>query len=289
MSRRLRFLPALLLLWWLPALAAAGVPLDAAPFTNYVAKAFEKAMPDADIAVKGPLQLSITSAEGDASAAFLATLHDYCQRNERDCRKAVATYVAQMASAADSQAQSEAGPKAVTVVVRPSRYVDDISKASTTHGGPVVKALAGDLWIIGAEDEPKAIAMLNGESAKQLGLTPKKALALGLRNVRKPVTAYLRTYAKKAKPGIIDILTGGPYQSSLLAFPKSWKAVVKAKGGSLLCALPAPDTVICSDGNDAKAIKGVHEAALIVMRKAERPLSAQVLAWQDGAWIVAGQ
>jgi hypothetical protein len=98
--------------------------------------------------------------------------------------------------------------------------------------------------------------------------------------------AFLKRYAKKAKPHAIDMLAGGPYQASLLAYPKNWKTIVKAKGGSLMCALPANNLIICADGDDAQTAKIVHDEALIAMKKAERPLSSQVISWQDGAWVV---
>jgi hypothetical protein len=180
----LRFLTLLLPLVATSPALAASVPLDAEPFTQYVARAFEKALPDADVTVSGPLHLSITAADGSASASFLGELHDYCKRNPDDCRKAIGEYVADMSPTYRDEPEPEKGPTTVTFVVRPQRYVDELNRETAKQGGPIAEQLVGDLWIIAANDQPKTIEMMTAEQAKQLDLTPKKILALAKRNLR---------------------------------------------------------------------------------------------------------
>ncbi len=267
-----------------PAAQAQSAPTDPAEFTALVAARFQAVAPALGVKVTGPLALE-TQGAGGGSMIYLNTLYDHCLRAPQLDGQLIADFVSKMAAFAGTP-DTPTQRTALRVVVRPSAYVEKLAAAG--HGGPVAVALCGDLWVIGAQDTPTAIAMLNDDSLAPTGLSPAAALARGRANMRGEMQALLRQAQQQLQSGP-NLLTGDPYEASLLAFPDLWAPLAQGFGGNLLVAVPASDVVLMSDGRSSDAVANLREAAQTVVAQADRPFDTSVFRWSPNGWVALPQ
>jgi uncharacterized protein YtpQ (UPF0354 family) len=262
------------------ARAAGAVPEDPAGFTAFVAELFQRAMPDATISIKGPLQLVIKSS-GD-SATDLSHPYEDCGREWHRCRAIVNLFVNHMAAALESM-DAPIERSALRIVVRPLAYLDKQRSMLPKGAEPVAAPLPGGFCMMWAVDKPTAIELLSSRDLEPLGLTAEEALAIG----RKNLVAALRRQLKKGPEEMTDtvgLMTGNPYESSLFAMPELWAPYAAAMGGDLLVAVPAPDVILVAAGGDPGAAGRVAKRARKVMASVNRPFTDMVFRWSAEGW-----
>jgi hypothetical protein len=267
----------------LSASAQTASDLDARGFTEAVANLYARAEPDAQVMVKGPLELEIRAPKGVRRAA-LAMLFSRCQGDRSDCaadaeREARATVESAGAPAsAPTLAQ-------LRVTVRPSTYVDQLGAEA---GDPVAEPLVDDLWIVGVKDQPSTIAALDAKDLAALKLDATGALKAGEHNLEARFRATLEEAARR-EPASVGEMRGDDYLASLLAFPDLWAPLAETFDGALYVAAPAANTVLFVDAREKDAMAQMRRAVRAEMSLAQRPVSAAVLAWSPAGWDVAAK
>jgi hypothetical protein len=264
------------------AWAARAVPEDPAEFTSFVAELFQRAMPEAIISIRAPLQLLIKSP-GDNDADLNHPYED-CQREPNHCRAIVNRFVKQMAPAFASM-DAPIERSALRIVVRPLAYLDKQRSMLPEGSEPVAAPLPGGFCMMWAADKPTAIELLNSGDLKRLGLTAEEALDLGRKNLVKALARQLKKGPGDMTGGV-GLLTGNPYESSLFALPELWAPIAEAMGGTLLVAVPAPDVMLVAAGGDVGAVERVAERARKVMAVVNRPFADTVFRWSPEGWQV---
>jgi len=262
------------------AARTAGPPRNPAAFTEYVAGLLRQAAPDVKIKVTGPLTLDV-DGPGGPHTAMLDNMFDTCRRDRAGCEQTVAVYVSQMTTLWRTPPK----PLVVSqlrVIVRPSAYVQSM-RQDMRGAEPVAKPLIGDLWVIGAADQPTAIDLLTSQNLAPLNLTAEQAMARGRKNMRFAMLRLLKPALAASRDQIAG-LTGDPYESSLLAFPELWAKVAEVEGGNLIVSVPARDVVLLTDGSGAHAVADLKQAAEQVMATADRPFSSAVYRWSADGW-----
>ncbi len=251
-------------------------------FTAHAAALFAKALPNAKVAVKGPLALSIAMPGRSAESMSLDNVYAFCLRNPQACEKGLVSHVASMA--ASYKAPDTIEPSQLRAIVRPAAMVEAADKAYARHGGASVsERLIGGLWVMCAQDRPGAVAILNANELAKLKLSREQALAACKQNVETslpPLEPFRRDYPW---PGV-NLVAGDPYVSSWLIFPERWTGIAESVDGDLLVAAPANDALIYANGRDNDAVAALAEAAAFVAARAQKPLSTAAFRWTPTGW-----
>jgi hypothetical protein len=116
---------------------------DTDDFTAHVAELYRRALPNATIKIVGPLSLTI-SGVSNPTQANLDSAYSFCLRNPRNCREALAKYVAKLVVAFGQPAQTVRREN-LRAIVRPSAYIATAEKIFEGKGDPIAEPLVGDL------------------------------------------------------------------------------------------------------------------------------------------------
>ncbi len=262
---------------------ADGTPGDPDVFTAYVADEIRRIVPGTPVTVTGTLSLDVGNS-GAVHSLYLQRLFEVCQRNPDMAATFVDTFIQQMAAVARTP-EPEVTRDTLRVIVRPEIYLKSEFDTLAGRATPVAGPLPGDLWLLGASDLPTAIKMLDSRDLARLGVSDIEALAIGKQNMRSGLKQTLEQAQAARVPGV-NLITGDPYESSLLAFPDLWAPLAKASLGDLLVAVPAADVVLFSDTDKPDAVPALRDAVQTVMGKAERPLASTIFRWTAAGWVV---
>ena len=263
-----------------------AIPKTADKFTAYMADRFSDALPSVKASIKGPLELEVVSPKG-RQQVFLNRVWDFCERDRRNCRKEVDSFLANMPSVV-LETTDDSKPSDIRVVVRPSAYVEQLRKLGADRADykGVFRPFAGDLWMICVLDMPHGVATLNQAGLAKLHLTEDEAFALGLKNLTATL-APLAEHSHEPKNSPINFATGDFYESSRMLLHDSWSGLAKAMGGHLIVAVPSSDVLVYGDGTaqlNRTALGGlVHE----IVGKAPKPISSDLYEWTPTGWTVA--
>jgi uncharacterized protein YtpQ (UPF0354 family) len=275
-----------LLLWPSGIASGAGVPKDESGFTRYVANAFARQMPDATVAIAGPLRLSITlpSRPSGAHAVYLDTLAGGCDRDRRHCKSAIETFVTNM-SALVKQESMPVERSAIRAVLRTADYVEHARNAfpGKPQWQPIARPLAGEVWVVCVLDLPTGIKILNVEDIAKLGLSADETLALARRNLvaaLRPFDSVVHGFPNEA----FGSVRGDYYEASRLLLHDEWAPLAKQATGSLIVAVPAIDVVLYADSGRQQAMRAMNAVALDVASKAQRPISPTLFQWTPAGW-----
>lgn len=257
------------------AVRAEQVPSDPGEFTNYVARAFEKALPGTKVSVTAPLYLSIDVPQAGKHEGYLQSLYARCRNAPDRCDSFVAVWVDQIAST-DAKGIGPLDRNALRMVVRPAGYVDQMRNAQKRE--PVAMPFMAGLWMICVEDLPKAIGYPNAKEFEEAGLTRDEALSLCKENTRKALQPIEQTGHPNFF-GKVGLVADDPYESSRLLFPESWQAIVGKSRTPLLVSAPGADAVLYLHSKSAKEIARLRAATLKVSTEATHSVSTKIFRW----------
>jgi hypothetical protein len=261
------------------------IPKDADRFTDYMVGRFTEALPAATVSDSFPLRVDVVIA-GSPHAVFLANIWSLCERDRRECRKNIDDFIANM-SGTFKEASAEVKAADIRVVVRMADYVAQARKmvAGGLERAPIVRLVAGDLWMICVADSPHGIRVLQHGDLGKLGLTEEKAIALGLKNVAAGLRP-LEADTHVLKPYTLTFATGDFYESSRMLLHDQWAEMSKAMGGHLVVAVPDNDFLIYGNGGGNGDRIVLSTFAKSVMEKAPKPMSATLFQWTQTGWEV---
>lgn len=222
-------------LWSIRPARAGGVPSDPDAFTAYVANRIGTVAPGTPVTVTGTLSLDVGNP-GLRHSLYLQRLFDACRRNPDAAETLVDSFIGAMTAVARDP-EPQPTRETLRVIVRPDFYVKSELETLAGRAAPVAKPLAGNLWLLGASDLPTAIKMLDSRDIARLGVSTDEAIAIAKQNMR-PALEEALAQARKARVPGVNLVTGDPYESSLLAFPEIWQPLARASLGDLLVAAP---------------------------------------------------
>lgn len=288
MSFRL-WLPILLVIACIAVTSAhareAALPKDPDKFTDFMADRFSEANPGAKIKVTGPLRLDLALPSG-GHTIYLDNIWRTCERDRRHCRQSVSEFVTNMTGSV-KEASAEIKAADVRAVVRTADYAGQARQAAQgkPERAPIVRPVAGDLWMVCVADSPHGIRVLQHADLTKLGLTEDQTIALALKNTAaalRPLEAdthVLKQYGFK-------IAAGDFYESSRILLHDQWADMSKAMGGHLVIAVPTNDFLIYGNGTARDDRLAVALFAQMVVGKAPKPISSTAFEWTPSGWDV---
>jgi hypothetical protein len=269
-------------------LRAAEVPQDESGFTAYVAQAIAHALPEAKVAVEGPLMLTVSLPPNrGAFSVGLANVRSYCTQNAPGCAAAVATFAANSATTL-RDAVAPIDKATIRAVIRTKAYLDDLRRRPELSGSaPVARPLAGDLWVLGVVDRKAGVKILTTDDLAPLGLSEPDAITLATRNVAAalpPMTAAIHDLP----PSGVGYIAGNFYASSRMLLHDDWKELSRKLNGKLVVAVPAPEVLVYGEAKDRATLDAIGAMARDTASKAPRPISPSLFKWVAGGWEPIG-
>jgi hypothetical protein len=267
---------------------AQDVPKAKGAFTEHVAAQLRRELGDVQVAVKGPLTLTIHTPDADKEhtryrelQANLDRIFDYCSENAKGCRREISTYVKGVAQTYKEQAEP-LSKESVRILVRTKDYV---AGAAAQKVALQPRDLAGELVMLPGADMTLTIKPLVDKDNEELGLSADEVFKLGLANLEKHLKPLMEV-AGAAQPGQIGNFTGDTYHSSRLALHDSWAPLAQAQGGKLIVAAPATDTILYIGDDSPLTIKAFRAVVTKLAPTFPNPLSPQLLRWTPEGWEV---
>jgi len=280
------FIMALLLAGIFAAPAEARelpLPKDPDKFTSFMADRFSEANAGSNVKVVGPLRLDL-NLPGGKDTIYLDNIWHACESDRRHCRKAIAEFVTNM-SGAIKERTADIKASDIRAIVRSALYADDARKMAIgkPERMPVVRPVAGELWMVCVVDLPHGIRTLQHADLAKLGLTEDQAIALALKNIAAALPP-LETDTHVVKQYGLKFAAGDFYESSRMLLHDSWAEMSKAMGGHLVIAVPSHDFLIYGNGATKDDRVPLAAFARMVVDKAQKPMTATLFEWTKAGW-----
>jgi uncharacterized protein YtpQ (UPF0354 family) len=255
---------------------AQDVPKGKGAFTEYVAAQLRRELRDAQVAVKGPLTVTVGELQANLDRIFA-----YCSENTEGCRREISTYVK---GVVQTQKDRLAPPskESVRILVRTREYVEGAALQKVVLQS---RDLTGGLVMLPAIDTPRTLKPLIDKDYEKLGLSADEVFKLGLANLRKHLKPLMQV-ARVTQPGQIGSFTGDVYHSSRLALHDSWAPLAQAQGGKLIVAVPATDTVLYIGDDSPLGIDALRALVKKISPRFPNPLSTELFRWNPTGWEV---
>jgi hypothetical protein len=262
-------------------------PKDEAGFTAYFAEHFATALPQAQIVVRGPLELAVTlPPRPDPMTVDLNRIWNFCVQYADHCAKEVAVFVPRVASQM-TRASAPIQKSAIRVVVRNEAYVERARRklASLAPGAELVaRPLVGELWVICVLDESSAIEPMTTGELPRLGVSADEAFALGKENVAAALPPASQVIQVSPKPDAINYIPGHFYDSSRILLHEDWATVAEEMDNHLVVAVPVRDGILYINGSDKESLEALKRVAEATAKDRDDAISTQLFRWVPDGW-----
>ena len=262
-----------------------ALPKDADKFTAFMADRFSEAIPDSKVKVTGSLTLELNPG-GGAHSIYLDNIWRTCAGDRRHCREQVKNFVANMIGTM-KESSVEVKAADIRVVVRPADYAAQARKIAEgkPERAPIVRPVAGDLWMVCVADSPHGIRVLQHADLTKLGLAEDQAIALALKNTAAALPS-LQADSHDLKKYGLKFAAGDFYESSRMLLHDQWVEMSKSMGGHLVIAVPNNDFLIYGNGAGQESRAALSAFAHMVVDKAPKPMNATLFQWTEAGWEV---
>lgn len=258
---------------------------DENAFTADVAQLISSALPEANVSIKAPLTLVISTPGEDESGAgwqvSLDRIWSYCGRNSSDCQRSIASYVSRTAQIKRQQTLPIERQK-IMAVIRSEKYVQGLRDEVPSE--PLAEHIMGGIWLVCVVDGEVATRVLGERDLPKAGLSKTEVIEL----VHTNLAAYLppiRQSLNASPDGAFGVVGGDAYYAaSRLLLHEQWSDLAKGVKGKLLVTVPDTGVIIFADSAKPQAVQALLKASYDAAKNSERPISPAILAWTPQGW-----
>jgi hypothetical protein len=245
-------------------------------FTTSVVDRLRRTVPQARIEVQGPLALDVVAPEGTNLRVNLDRIWGFCQESPSECLSEVEALEHMLREAGTPEEVS--GEKLVLAI----RTRNEVAGLPDLGPKLLVEPFVGELVVVAMVDLKNSARYANDTDLEKLGLTRQAALELARKNVLEHLGATPALGADgTAGKAIGVILRNDFYESSRLLDTAGWARVAGARPEALIVGVPSNDVIVLQWTNDPADIKALRAVVATMAKKAPRPLSVQLLRWND--------
>jgi uncharacterized protein YtpQ (UPF0354 family) len=221
-------------------------------------------------------ELNVLRPDGEKTSIFLQNFWIECEQSPEERLEIVERRIRILA--ADALGSEDLRLEEIVPLIRDSNYREfvpaDERDLTSVH-------LAGDIWIIYAQDLPDSINILKVEDAKRLGLD-----ALALRKISiNNLSGLIEEIEAKPYESIYEISCSPLfYASSLLLLDYVWEQLEPLVKGQIVVGVPARDTVIFTGSEEMDALPKLRDEVNYVLANGHHLISGTLLRRVDGGW-----
>lgn len=251
-------------------------------FTQIYLEALRQRVPEVEARIVGDLE--ITAKKGDwEHHIFLGNLWTRCCE-ETGGRVDLIEYYLEgfVVSRLRSSGESAVAIDSVIPVIKDSVFLADVGVGDDGTKPYYGEVLAGDIWIIYAEDEDSGIAYLNEKQGKELGLSFDELRITAKKNLKR----MLGKVECHGTGEVFMIAAGGTYEASLLLFESIWEEQGEIVEGDVVAAIPARDMLLFTGSECEEGLRKLREVSERVFAEAPYAISKTLLVRKNGSWSV---
>jgi uncharacterized protein YtpQ (UPF0354 family) len=238
-----------------------------------VAKLLELRNPGKRIVFSEEDAIDVIALDGAKQQFFLHNLWTECERSPEERVEIVERYIG-LLDGDDEEFIREN----VVAIVRDLQFKTFVEQADI---GAVTEHLAGDLWILYANDGAGSTTVLGREDIRNLGLSSEDLKLLGTTNVEK-----LMSDLETTSYGDWCLLSSenSAYLSSSLLLDYVWEHAATMVEGDLVVAVPARDCVFFTGLSSAEGLRKLREEVADVVANGDHVVSSTLLRRSEGRW-----
>lgn len=225
-----------------------------------------------------PLVLVVTTRDDHDLQINLHRMWDLCTRRPDLCDDNVSSLIAGV-----GRTERPAPSRETLVATLRAKEWADYARSQIPEVW--VEPFTGELVVVYAFDLPDSVRVATTTDLTTLGLTRPAAAALALANVEKAV-GRVDEIARQLSPGAtLAVAKQTGLETSLLLQTDQWRAVAPTLACTLYATAPEPSLLTITCGTTADLPK-LRKMSAELFATAERPLTAQLLAWTKDHWQV---
>lgn len=251
-------------------------------FTETVVTAVKTALPSANVAVVGDLQLQITSGvvKGTATVS-LANAYDLYLSDPQRLKQVISTYAEFISGVVSSPKANALDRSRIVPVVKSRQWFDYVQRLYKAEGKELQYSegpFTSELIVVYAEDSSAAMRFLS--TGDDIGARDRLN-DLALANLTR-ILPKIEMRAGADKTWLIS--AGGDYESSLLLLSDLWSGGQINVDGDIVVAVPAKDALLVTGSQNAAGIARLRKFAAEVATGAYG-LTAALLVYRGGKFV----
>jgi hypothetical protein len=254
--------------------------------TDRAVAALNDTLPGSTISIDDPRTLTVRLKSDTKFSVYLDNIARVCRGDMATCQRAIDEFAHKIAAtiAASGSVRQRTDLRAV---VREESYVDGLAammKQASTQTTIVARPLVGHLVEVCYFDRAEAMSPASDIDIAALDLDRAQAFTQCESNVhaKLPPLAVSAIISDRG----IGILGGDAYASSYFIFHDEWKTLAAKFHGPLLVSVPESTAVLIAEEIDPQSASVLSSIAAKGMKKAQQPISAEVLRWTPSGWDV---
>jgi uncharacterized protein YtpQ (UPF0354 family) len=238
----------------LSALGIGAQSWDPDTFTRDALAIFQEQAGEGKIEIAGPLEFTLTAADGSTQTVHLDNLYQTCAANPKRKDEEIARFARIFLN---GPAAETVLPKNVVPLVRDRALVKELeeslgrrAKADSPKPELLFEPLGADLVIIYVCDNPETIQYLSREDLNELHLSGQTLRELALENLRR----ILPDVKSQGANGLHFFTADNCYEPSLVLSDKLWERFRAEIKGEILFGIPARGVLIVADSAVPEAV-----------------------------------
>jgi len=221
-------------------------------------------------------ELNVIRSDGQTTSIFLQNFWIECEQSPDERLEIVERRIRILA--ADAVDDEGLRLEQIVPLIRDSSYREFVP---ADERGLTSVHLAGDIWIIYAQDLPDSMNILKEEDAKRLALDTQALRKLSVENL----SGLMEEIEAKPYENFYEISCSPlSYASSLLLLDYAWEQLEPLVKGQIVAAVPARDTVIFTGSEETEALSKLRESVDYVLANGHHLISGTLLRRVDGGW-----
>jgi len=243
------------------AVTAFAAGMSEVAFTDTFVQQAKTAIPDMEITVVGPLQLTTKARDGTVGTLFLTNAYTQYTTNPDVLQTIIGNQIAALKNTyveIDTQSSSS-----IFAVIKPADYVSNVAAQRAKAGvsqeiNLVVESLNEDLRVLYVLDTESSMQMLTKEGMSKAGLKESKLRAVAVKNLRKYFSERPVQIAKLEETGkatIYQVLLDENYEASILLIDDYWNKASFDVAGDIVAFVPARNVVIVTGSEDQEGLR----------------------------------
>lgn len=174
--------------------------------------------------------------------------------------------------------QVEPSKDSIVPLVRDHGYLQSMKNADEIAS----EHLAGDLWIIYALDQPRAVLPLQHAKLEGLGVSRGDLRQLAVNSLKR----MLQEIKVHSMGSWYAVSAGNCYEASLLLLDDFWDQAQGSVKGDVVAVVPSRTALLFTGSGSANGITAIRQKAQEVYSSGQGPVSQTLLRRQSGVWQV---
>jgi uncharacterized protein YtpQ (UPF0354 family) len=257
---------------------------DMKKFTKDYVDAIRAQLPEAQIKIISPLELSFT-VEGDETKhkCHLNNVWQLCKNSPHDKASIINHYVGSLVENIKSDSTEEPiDPNSIIPSLKNELYLNSLPLEPDGSIPVAAEHLAGDIWITYARESEATIHFLSKSDLQDLKMSMPEVRQQSIANLKNRLNEVL----KFGEGPCHLILTDGGYTASLLLLDSLWAKEEKLIAGEIVASVPSRDTLFFTSADSAEGLKAIRKATVEASKEEAYLISNTLLVRRNGKWEV---